>query len=347
MWAIISFVELLLLSLFTIIPLLISVAFFTLLERKVMGSIQRRHGPTEIGFWGLLQALADGLKLVLKEVILPTRANYFLFILAPILSFSISFTGWSLIPFGFASVISDTNFGLLFLFALSSLNVYSLILSGWSSNSKYALLGSLRAISQMISYEVVFALSIMPIVVFCGSLNLTDIVNFQQDFFFFFPLFPMSFIFFVCIVAETNRTPFDLPEAEAEIVAGYNVEYSSITFALFFLGEYCSIMLMSALWVVLFFGGWLSPFWVFNWLPSSVIFALKIVFICFLFVLIRAVLPRYRFDQLMSLCWKNFLPISFGYLVFISGLLFYFDLLLDLSEINFFLSPSSVWRSLY
>lgn len=312
-----------------------------------MGSIQRRHGPTEVGFWGLLQALADGLKLILKEVILPTRANYFLFILAPILSFSISFTGWSLIPFNFSDVIADVNFGLLFLFALSSLNVYSLILSGWSSNSKYALLGSLRAISQMISYEVVFALSIMPIVVFCGSLNLTDIVNFQQAFFFLLPLFPLSVIFFVCIVAETNRTPFDLPEAEAEIVAGYNVEYSSITFALFFLGEYCSIMLMSALWVILFFGGWLSPFWIFNCFPSSIIFSIKIVFVCFFFILVRATLPRYRFDQLMQLCWKNFLPISFGYLVFISGLLFYFDSLLDFSEINFFLLPSCVWRSLY
>lgn len=312
-----------------------------------MGSIQRRHGPTEVGFWGLLQALSDGIKLIFKEIILPTRANYFLFILAPIISFSLSFTGWSLIPFNSVSVISDLNFGLLFLFALSSLNVYSLILSGWSSNSKYALLGSLRAISQMISYEVVFALSVMPVVVFCGSLNLIDIVNFQQDFYFFFPLLPLSVIFFVCILAETNRAPFDLPEAEAEIVAGYNVEYSSITFALFFLGEYCSIMLMSALWVILFFGGWVSPFLFFDSIPYSIIFSTKVVFVCFMFILVRAVLPRYRFDQLMSLCWKNFLPLSFGYLLFISGVLFYFDLLLDCSEVNFFLSSSSVWRFLY
>lgn len=319
--------ENILLTVVTILPVMIAVAFFTLAERKTMAIIQRRVGPNVVGFWGFLQPISDGLKLLLKEVIIPSRANPTFFIFSPILAMTLSFTGWALIPFNFSTVVSDLPLSLLFIFCLSSLNVYSVILAGWSSNSKYALLGSLRAIAQLISYELAMALSIIPVVMCSGSLNLIDIVNSQKHASYFLFLLPVSIIFFICIVAETNRAPFDLPEAEAEIVAGYNIEYGGIPFALFFLGEYCQIIVMSSVWVLLFFGGWWPIFSLdfFTYLPPSYIFSFKVCFFCFIFVFIRANLPRYRYDQLMELGWKIFIPVTLGYIFFVAGYLIFFD----------------------
>jgi NADH-quinone oxidoreductase subunit H len=320
-------VELLFLSIVSILPILIAVAFFTLAERKTMALVQRRSGPNITGFWGLLQPIADGFKLLLKEVAIPARANPGFFIFSPVLAMSLSFAGWGLIPFNFTSVFSDLPLSLLVLFLFSSLNVYSVVLAGWSSNSKYALLGALRAMAQLISYELAMALSIIPVAMCSGSLNLIDIVNFQKNAANAWFLFPAAVTFFICIVAETNRAPFDLPEAEAEIVAGYNIEYPGMPFALFFLGEYCQIILMSGLFVILFCGGWLSilPGGYFLLLPPSFVFGFKTCLVCFFFVFIRANLPRYRYDQLMEFGWKMLIPGTLGYIFFIAGYLLFFS----------------------
>lgn len=305
-----------------IVPLLIAVAFFTVAERKIMGSIQRRRGPNIVGFWGLLQPLADGLKLILKEIVLPSKANKFLFIIAPILTLFLSFITWIVIPFNFQNVYLDLNLNLLYIFTISSIGVYSIILAGWSSNSKYAFLGALRSSAQMISYEISMSLLILPVVLCTGTLNLIKIVEFQNNIWFFIPLLPLSIIFWISILAETNRAPFDLPEAEAEIVAGYNIEYSGILFAMFFLGEYSNMLVMASLNVIVFFGGWLP---IINFFSGEFWFAFKIVIFAFFFILFRACLPRYRFDQLMDIGWKKFLPFSLGYYIFIAGILFTFD----------------------
>lgn len=300
-------------TLVTIIPLLITIAFFTLAERKVIAAIQRRQGPTIVGFWGLLQALADGLKLVLKEVIIPYQANRFIFLLAPCLTFVISFVNWGVIPFNYNDVLFDFNYSLLYLYMFSSLGIYGIILAGWTSRSRYPFLGAIRSAAQMISYEVSIGSVILIFAFLTNSLNILEIIYFQENItFFFILLFPINLIFFISIVAETNRAPFDLPEAEAEIVAGYNLEYSSFTFALFFLGEYSNIILMSALYVLLFWGGWLPLF--FTAAPIFW-FVIKILLCCFLFILIRTTFPRYRYDQLMDIGWKIFFPFNLIFLI--------------------------------
>jgi NADH-quinone oxidoreductase subunit H len=310
-----------------VVPLLISVAYFTLVERKVMGSIQRRRGPNVIGYLGLLQPLADGLKLFAKETILPSNANTFIFLLAPILTFVLSLLGWAVIPFGDGIVLSDINVGLLYLFAVSSLSVYGILLSGWASNYKYSFLGSIRSAAQMISYEVSIGFIVVTVVLCAGSFNLSEITLAQQNVWYIFPLLPMFFLFVVSALAETNRHPFDLPEAEAELVSGYNVEYSAMGFALFFLGEYANMLLMGSLISTLFLGGWLPPFSIipFTFLPGPVWLALKICFFVVLFSWIRAALPRYRYDQLMELGWKTFLPLSLGWMLLTASILISFN----------------------
>ena len=298
--------------------LLIAVAYFTLLERKLMGSIQRRTGPKITGFYGILQPIADGIKLLTKEIIVPQKVNVFLYVLAPFLALFLSFVGWSVIPFSANKIMINLDLGVLYLVMISSLNVYGLIISGWSSNSKYAFLGALRATAQIISYELTMGFVILIIVLFVGSFNLTAVVLMQQKTMWFIgPGLPLFILFFVCMLAETNRVPFDLAEAEAELVAGYNVEYSSFIFAMFFLAEYANMLLMSGFVVILFFGGWLSPVSCFE--SGAVWFCLKIAIFSILFVVIRATLPRYRYDQLMSLGWKFLLPISFGLFIFYLG----------------------------
>jgi NADH-quinone oxidoreductase subunit H len=311
----------------TTVPLLLAVAFFTVAERKIMGAIQRRRGPNVIGFVGLLQAIADGLKLLVKETILPSNSNLGIFLLAPVLSFILSVIGWGVIPFSHTVVLADINMGILYIFAISSLNVYGLILAGWASNSKYAFLGALRSTAQMISYEISIGFIVLSIAVCVGSLNLSKIVLAQKEVWFLVPLFPLFVMFYISMLAETNRHPFDLPEAEAELVSGYNVEYSAMTFALFFLGEYSNMLLMCALSSVLFFGGWLPPFDIFplNMFPGSFWFSLKVAFGAVFFILTRAALPRYRYDQLMHLGWKCFLPLAIGYLMFTVGILISFN----------------------
>ena len=301
-----------------VIPLLISVAYFTIAERKFMGSIQRRRGPNVIGFLGLLQPLADGLKLFVKETIVPSNSNVFIFFLAPVLTFILSLIGWSVIPLSYKIVVSDLNLGILYLLAVSSLSVYGIVMAGWSSNSKYPFLGALRSAAQMISYEVSIGFIIVNICVCAGSFNLSSIVENQAGIWYVIPLFPMFVLFYVSMLAETNRHPFDLPEAEAELVSGYNVEYSAMTFALFFLGEYANMLLMSALSSILFLGGWLPLYniYIFNLLPGSFWLSIKIVLGVTFFILTRAALPRYRYDQLMGIGWKSFLPISISYLLF-------------------------------
>lgn len=319
------FFESLILAVFSLVSLLISIAYFTLAERKFIASVQRRTGPNIVGFWGLLQPLADGLKLVIKEIVIPTSSNHGLFLFAPILTLILSFSGWVVIPNSFESYIVDLNLSLMFILIISALGVYGILFAGWSSNSKYAVLGGLRSISQMISYEVSISLIILPVILMSGSLNLIDIVYTQiNSIWFIFPLLPLSIIFMISILAETNRTPFDLPEAEAELVAGYNVEYSSIIFAMFFLGEYSNILLMSSLFVILFLGGWDNVlfFYVFS---SELIFSVKISILVFLFIFIRANVPRYRYDQLMQLGWKIFLPLTLSSFFFCSGILFSFN----------------------
>jgi NADH-quinone oxidoreductase subunit H len=310
-------------SLLIALPVLLSVAFITLAERKVMGAAQRRLGPNVVGFFGILQPLADGVKLIFKETVLPIAANKFTFALAPVLTFFLSLITWAVIPFDFGVVLADLNLGILYLFAISSLGVYGIIISGWASNSRYAFLGALRSTAQMVSYEVSIGLIIMSIFVCVGSLNLTHVVLFQQNIWFFIPFYPLFILFFVSALVETNRPPFDLPEAESELVSGYNVEYSAAGFALFFIGEYANLILMGSLISVLFFGGWL-PLPGFHWLPISgpLWLGLKTAFFVFCFVWVRVAFPRYRYDQLMRLGWKVFLPLSLGFLVLVSCIVF-------------------------
>jgi NADH-quinone oxidoreductase subunit H len=310
-----------------VVPLLISVAYFTIAERKIMGVIQRRRGPNVIGFVGLLQPLADGLKLFAKETILPSNSNIIVFLIAPILSFLLSLISWSVIPFSETIVLSDINVGVLYLFATSSLSVYGIVMAGWSSNSKYPFLGALRSAAQMISYEISIGFIIVNVCVCAGSFNLSSIVLAQKNMWFIVPLFPMFIIFYISMLAETNRHPFDLPEAEAELVSGYNVEYSAMTFALFFLGEYANMLLMSAFSAILFLGGWLPLINIFplNYIPGSFWFSLKLILGVIFFIITRATLPRYRYDQLMHIGWKCFLPLSLGYLVFSVGILISFN----------------------
>lgn len=310
-----------------IVPLLLSVAFFTLAERKVLGAIQRRRGPNVVGAYGLLQPLSDGFKLLVKETVLPSSANKLIFILSPILTFVISLMGWAVIPFDKYSILAEMNVSILYLFAMSSLGVYGIIMSGWSSNSKYAFLGALRSTAQMVSYEVSIGFIMITLVVCCGSFNLQSIIEHQRNIWFVIPFFPLFLMFFTSALAETNRHPFDLPEAEAELVSGYNVEYSAMGFALFSLGEYANMLMMSSINVVLFFGGWLPPFEFLSFIPGSFWFGIKICFFVILFIWMRAALPRYRYDQLMGLGWKVFLPISLAYLMLTYSTLISFNLL--------------------
>ena len=309
------------------VPLLISIAFVTLVERKVMGSIHRRQGPNIVGIFGLLQPFADGLKLLLKQTIIPSSVNVVLFILAPMITFILSLITWAIIPFDKGIVLADINVGMLYLFAVSSLGVYGIIIAGWASNSKYPFLGALRSAAQMVSYEISIGLILLTILMCVGSLNLTDIVLAQTKTWFIVPLFPSFIMFFVSALAETNRAPFDLPEAEAELVAGYNVEYSAMTFALFFLGEYGHIILMSSMTALLFLGGWLPLFDVpvLNWIPGSLWFGLKTTLIVFVFIWVRASFPRYRYDQLMRLGWKIFLPLSLGWFFVVGSIVIFFN----------------------
>ena len=310
-----------------VVPLLICVAFLTLFERKVIASMQMRKGPNVVGPFGLLQAFADGLKLMSKEIIIPTNANKALFILAPMITFTLALIGWAVIPVGAQRVLADINVGVLYLLAISSLGVYGIVIAGWASNSKYPFLGAIRSAAQMVSYEVSIGLIIITVLLCAGSLNLSQIVLSQKDCWYVFPLFPMFVIFFISILAETNRHPFDLPEAEAELVAGYNVEYSATPFALFFLGEYANMILMSAIATILFLGGWLAPHPALDFIPGFIWFVAKVVFMLFLFIWMRAALPRYRYDQLMRLGWKVFLPLSLLGVVITAGVLVYGGLL--------------------
>ncbi len=305
------------------IPLLLAVAMLTYAERKVIGAIQLRKGPNVVGPFGLFQPFADALKLLTKETIVPTGANRIVFMMAPMLTLLLSLVAWAVIPFDAGWVIADINVGILYLFAISSLGVYGIIMAGWASNSKYAFLGAMRSAAQMVSYEVSIGFVIITVLLCVGSLNLSDIVNAQKNMWFFIPLFPMFVIFFVSALAETNRSPFDLPEGESEIVAGYFVEYSSMSFAMFFLGEYAAMILMSGMTSILFLGGWLPPFDIapFNWIPGIVWFALKTALCLFVFLWVRATMPRYRYDQLMRLGWKIFLPFSLFWVVATAGVL--------------------------
>jgi|TARA_B110000211_G_C14055967_1_gene543350 NADH-quinone oxidoreductase subunit H len=319
------FLSVILKGLILIIGLLITVAFFTVLERKLMSAIQRRRGPNVAGLFGVLQGAADGVKLIIKETVIPSSSNPVIFVLSPIFTFIISLMGWVILPFSVGAVIANINLGILYFFAVSSLGVYTIIMAGWSSNSKYAFLGALRSAAQMISYEVAIGFTILTVFICAGSLNLTAIVLAQQEIWYIFPLFPMFVVFFVSALAETNRHPFDLPEAEAELVSGYNVEYSAMGFALFFLGEYANILLMSSSMVLLFLGGWLPPFDFLSFIPGPLWFGLKVAIFAVLFIIIRAVLPRYRYDQLMTLGWKVFVPVTLGWLFLVAGVLVAFD----------------------
>lgn len=311
-----TFLIILIKILIIVIPLLISVAYFTLAERKILGAIQRRRGPNVVGTYGLLQPLADGFKLLIKETVLPSNANKFLFLLSPIITFVLSLMGWAVIPYDKYSVLADINIGVLYLFAISSLGVYGIIMAGWSSNSKYAFLGALRSAAQMVSYEISIGFIIINIALFVGSFRLEEIIELQTAIWFVVPFFTLFILFFVCALAETNRHPFDLPEAEAELVSGYNVEYSAMGFALFSLGEYANMLLMSSINTILFFGGWLPPFDILSFIPGSFWLGLKICFFVILFIVARAALPRYRYDQLMNLGWKVFLPVTLSYVLF-------------------------------
>jgi NADH-quinone oxidoreductase subunit H len=309
--------------LIVLVPLLIAVAYLTYAERKVIAAMQLRQGPMVVGPMGLWQPIADGIKMFVKETVIPTGANKVVFIMAPMVTFTLATIGWAVIPFGPGLVIADINVGILYLFAISSLGVYGIIMAGWASNSRYAFLGALRSAAQMVSYEISIGLIIINVLITVGSLNLSEIVLAQQNLWFFIPHFPMFAIFVVSIMAETNRHPFDLPEAEAELVAGYNVEYSAMAFALFFIGEYANMILMSAICSILFLGGWLPPFDIapFTWIPGPLWLIAKICFVLFIFIWARATLPRYRYDQLMRLGWKVFLPASLLWIVVTSGFL--------------------------
>ena len=315
--------------LFLLVPVLVSVAMIVWLDRRVWAFVQKRRGPNVVGPFGLLQSLADALKYVFKEIIIPASSDKVIFILAPIVTMTLALIAWAVIPFSESFVLADINVGILYLFAISSLGVYGIIMGGWASNSKYPFLGSIRSAAQMVSYEVSIGVIIINVLLCVGSLNLNDIVKAQQNLWFIIPLFPMFVIFFISALAETNRPPFDLPEAEAELVAGYQTEYSGMMYAMFWLGEYANILLMCAMGSILFLGGWLSPIdlFPFNIIPGPLWMIFKILFLFILFALVKATVPRYRYDQLMKLGWKVFLPLSLIWVVLTASYLFYFDLL--------------------
>jgi len=315
--------------LFLLIPVLVSVAMIVWLDRRVWAFVQKRRGPNVVGPFGLLQSLADGLKYVFKEIIIPASSNKIIFILAPIVTMTLALIAWSVIPFSETLVLADINVGILYLFAVSSLGVYGIIMGGWASNSKYPFLGAIRSAAQMVSYEVSIGVIIINVLLCVGSLNISDIVKAQQNLWFVIPLFPMFVIFFISALAETNRPPFDLPEAEAELVAGYQTEYSGMMYAMFWLGEYANILLMCAMGSILFLGGWLSPvdLFPFNIIPGPLWMIFKILLLFILFALVKAIVPRYRYDQLMRIGWKIFLPLSLTWVVLTAGYLLYFDLL--------------------
>ena len=315
--------------LFLLVPVLVSVAMIVWLDRRVWAFVQKRQGPNVVGPFGLLQSLADALKYIFKEIIIPSSSNKIIFILAPIVTMTLALIAWAVIPFSATQVLADINVGILYLFAVSSLGVYGIIMGGWASNSKYPFLGAIRSAAQMVSYEVSIGVIIINVLLCVGSLNLNDIVIAQQNLWFVIPLFPMFVIFFISALAETNRPPFDLPEAEAELVAGYQTEYSGMMYAMFWLGEYANILLMCAMGAILFLGGWLSPIEVypFTLIPGAIWLILKILFLFILFALVKAIVPRYRYDQLMRLGWKVFLPLSLTWVILTASYLFYFNLL--------------------
>jgi NADH-quinone oxidoreductase subunit H len=315
--------------LFLLVPVLVSVAMIVWLDRRVWAFVQKRRGPNVVGPFGLLQSLADALKYIFKEIIIPSSSNKVIFILAPIVTMTLALIAWAVIPFSETQVLANINVGILYLFAVSSLGVYGIIMGGWASNSKYPFLGSIRSAAQMVSYEVSIGIIIINVLLCVGSLNLNDIVLAQKNLWFVIPLFPMFVIFFISALAETNRPPFDLPEAEAELVAGYQTEYSGMMYAMFWLGEYANILLMCALGSILFLGGWLSPLelYPFNLIPGAIWLIFKILLLFILFALVKAIVPRYRYDQLMRLGWKIFLPLSLTWVVLTASYLFYFNLL--------------------
>jgi NADH-quinone oxidoreductase subunit H len=315
--------------LFLLVPVLVSVAMIVWLDRRVWAFVQKRQGPNVVGPFGLLQSLADALKYIFKEIIIPASSNKVIFILAPIVTMTLALISWAVIPFSETQVLANINVGILYLFAVSSLGVYGIIMGGWASNSKYPFLGAIRSAAQMVSYEVSIGIIIINVLLCVGSLNLNDIVFAQQNIWFVIPLFPMFVIFFISALAETNRPPFDLPEAEAELVAGYQTEYSGMMYAMFWLGEYANILLMCAMGSILFLGGWLSPIdlYPFNLIPGTFWLIFKIIFLFILFALVKAIVPRYRYDQLMRLGWKIFLPLSLTWVVLTASFLFYFNLL--------------------
>ena len=315
--------------LFLLVPVLVSVAMIVWLDRRVWAFVQKRRGPNVVGPFGLLQSLADALKYIFKEIIIPASANKIIFILAPIVTMTLALISWAVIPFSEDFVLADINVGILYLFAVSSLGVYGIIMGGWASNSKYPFLGAIRSAAQMVSYEVSIGVIIINVLLCVGSLNLTDIVLAQENLWFIVPLFPMFVIFFISALAETNRPPFDLPEAEAELVAGYQTEYSGMMYAMFWLGEYANILLMCSLGSILFLGGWLPPIdlYPFTLIPAPLWLIFKILLLFILFSLVKAIVPRYRYDQLMKLGWKIFLPLSLTWVVLTASYLFYFNLL--------------------
>mgnify|MGYP000312513563 FL=1 len=315
--------------LFLLVPVLVSVAMIVWLDRRIWAFVQKRQGPNVVGPFGLLQSLADALKYIFKEVIIPSSSNKVIFILAPIVTMTLALISWAVIPFSATQVLADINVGILYLFAVSSLGVYGIIMGGWASNSKYPFLGAIRSAAQMVSYEVSIGVIIINVLLCVGSLNLNDIVMAQENLWFVIPLFPMFVIFFISALAETNRPPFDLPEVEAELVAGYQTEYSGMMYAMFWLGEYANILLMCAMGSILFLGGWLSPIelYPFNLIPGAIWLIIKILLLFILFALVKAIVPRYRYDQLMRLGWKVFLPMSLTWVVLTASYLFYFNLL--------------------
>ena len=315
--------------LFLLVPVLVSVAMVVWLDRRVWAFVQKRQGPNVVGPFGLLQSLADALKYMFKEIIIPSSSNKVIFILAPIVTMTLALVAWAVIPFSATQVLADINVGILYLFAVSSLGVYGIIMGGWASNSKYPFLGAIRSAAQMVSYEVSIGVIIINVLLCVGSLNLNDIVEAQKNLWFVIPLFPMFVIFFISALAETNRPPFDLPEAEAELVAGYQTEYSGMMYAMFWLGEYANILLMCAMGAILFLGGWMSPIEIypFTLVPGAIWLILKILLLFVLFALVKAIVPRYRYDQLMRLGWKVFLPLSLTWVVLTASYLFYFNLL--------------------
>tara|TARA_B100000242_G_scaffold78201_1_gene51471 strand:- start:305 stop:1306 length:1002 start_codon:yes stop_codon:yes gene_type:complete len=329
----IAYINILLIEVYKILllvlPVLTAVALIVWLDRRVWAFVQKRRGPNVVGPFGLFQSLADALKYIFKEIIIPATSNKIIFILAPIVTMTLALIAWAVIPFGINTVLADINVGILYIFAVSSLGVYGIIMGGWASNSKYPFFGSIRSAAQMVSYEVSIGVIIINVLLCVGSLNLSDIVLAQQSTWFILPLFPMFVIFFISALAETNRPPFDLPEAEAELVAGYQTEYSGMMYAMFWLGEYANILLMCALGSILFLGGWLSPIdiYPFNEIPSPIWLVIKMILLFILFALVKAIVPRYRYDQLMKLGWKVFLPFSLFYVVLTSSFLLYFDML--------------------